>query len=335
MNTVGFIAFYPSLPIWVGDRPDLSTARSEAHRSGLISEEVFSDVGGSHSVRVDRDGRILIRAERLERSLEDHELPNMDMEDNIFRLGEYLNLLNAFYILLDSAVVELQKIQLFSLHEITMRDVIRVHMTDDGKLRTENTATESVTASFQRFRSGPIEGWASSNNRYVVSIEAIRLASENFRKAVNNGELIGKLASLAKSVSEYKGGNFQTAVILSWFIIEAGIFSLWQNFLSERDVDLGGGRRRVNSKRRKDLLDRSYTSSVVSNVLELSGVIPYEEFHTLDKLRRLRNDIVHGAQVTVRLLDAEEAIRAACRMAERQLRMPLRPGLGYSMFLLR
>ena len=44
-----------------------------------------------------------------------------------------------------------------------------------------------------------------------------------------------------------------------------------------------------------DLLEsKDFTANIVSNMLELSNEISLDQFGSIDKIRRMRNDIAHG-----------------------------------------
>jgi hypothetical protein len=72
---------------------------------------------------------------------------------------------------------------------------------------------------------------------------------------------------------------------------------------------------RVNSKRKEKLSGRDFTASVISEVLELNGLITHELFLGIDKVRRARNAWLHSlGDVSDR--EASSAIRTAEKMLE-------------------
>src|SRR5579875_1188357 len=95
-----------------------------------MAEVVFSRETDALTLRISRDGEILIRIPRLESNASNTVPP--PIEDTVRRWGEYLDYLNTFYLLLDSATIEKDHLALFSLHEITTRDAFRVSY-EDGK----------------------------------------------------------------------------------------------------------------------------------------------------------------------------------------------------------
>jgi len=289
-----FTAFYPSRPFWAGSKVNFSDKSREGWFHDQMVEEVFFQETGDYTIKVCRDGRIMLRvaALELERGSGEHE----KIEETVKRWGEYLDFLNAFYLLLDSSAIEVDKRNYFNLHEITTRDAFRVNY-EGGRCLGENIAPESVASVFQMGRYG--SGWAIEHDpktmmRQVISIDAIEHASIKFTKVLASPGLEKTLAAFAKSLSEYKVGNYETSVILSWFITEAVISDLWKTHIDSLNADLSEGRKRINRERRDFLTGRDFPISLISSLLELWGVLPHAQFLDIDAVRGFRNKIVHG-----------------------------------------
>jgi hypothetical protein len=236
-------------------------------------EEVLSQSNDTHTIKVCRDGRIMLRIEALEQdqSPEAHSR----VEDIVRRWGEYLDYLNAFYLLLDSSMLEVSNVCYFNLHEITNRDAFRVRY-EDGKSTGESAAPESIAAVFHmaRYSSSyppgvPIQDDPFIAIRGVITLDVIKHASSLFARVVASPGLEKTLASFAKSLSEYKVGNYETSVVLSWFIIEAAIPHLWEIHIDSLNCDLPRDRKRINRDRRDYLTGRDFPISLVSHLLEL------------------------------------------------------------------
>lgn len=297
-------------------------------------EEVFSQTTDAYTIKVCRDGRIMLRVEALEQG-HDPEAPE-PIEQTVKRWGEYLDYLNAFYLLLDSSTIELSQIQYFSLHEITNRDAFRVQY-KDGKCIGENIAIESIASVFQmgRYLSSyrswmPIESDPHIMIRRVISLDVIQHASTAFAKVVATPGLEKTLASFAKSLSEYKVGNYETCVMLSWFITEAVLSRLWRTHIESLNSDLIDGRRRINRERIDFLTGRDFTINLVSNLLELWGTLPYDQFQDIDAVRGFRNKIVHGHNFAPGPSEAQLAMKTAQTMIDRLWRLRFTPSMGYS-----
>jgi hypothetical protein len=328
-----FTAFYPSRPYWAVSKASFEDRSQEYWLREQMAEEVFSQSTDKYTLKVCRDGRILLRIEALEQDLN---LNDSGLENTVKIWGEYLDFLNAFYLLLDSSTIEIAHMSYFSLHEITNRDAFRDHY-KEGKSGGENVAAESVASVFQmeRFLSGyipgiPIEHQPRITMRQIIPLDVIEHASNSFKKVVYTPGLEKTLASFAKSLSEYKVGNYETSIVLSWFIIEAEISQLWLNHLESLNRDLPDGRKRINRDRRKYLTGRDFPISLVSNLLELWDVLPQPLFQDIDDVRRFRNDIVHGEDFEPSASETQLALKTSQTMIERQSGLHFVPNMSYS-----
>lgn len=334
MLRIAFATFYPSRPFWAGSKVNFAVPRADGWFYDQMVEEVYARQTDAYALKVCRDGRILIRISKLE-SGEPYETDQF-IQEIVRRWGDYLDYLNAFYLLLDSATIEIDHIAHFNLHEITHRDAFRV-IYENGKLASENIAIESIAHVFQlgrysgSYRSDlPIEYDPMITMRHVVSLAAISHAGALFEMVIASPGLEKRLASFAKSLSEYKVGNYETSLILAWFIIEASLSNIWESHLDSLNCDVPDGHKRINSKRRDLLTGRDLPISVVSNMLELFGILDHGLFVDIDTVRRYRNRIVHADGFTPGATEAQLSMKTALAMIERLWSLRLTPNLSYS-----
>jgi hypothetical protein len=334
MPRTQFTAFYPSRPFWAVSKVNFNVPRVEGWFHDQMVEEVFTADDERVALRICRDGRVLVRVARLEKSLELADVT--PIADTVRRWGEYLDFLNAFYLLLDSATIEVDHLCYFNLHEVTNRDAFRVTY-EDGKSTGENIAIESIASVFQMGRySGsyspnvPIEYDSRILMRHAVSRDALAHASNLFLQVVARPGTEKQLASFAKSLAEYKVGNYETSIVLAWFITEAAINSLWGSHLDAQNSNLEGGRRRINRERKDFLTGRDLSTSIVSNMLELAGVLDHALFEEVDAVRGYRNKIVHSHRFVPSASEAQLAMKTAQAMIERQWGIRFTPNTGYS-----
>jgi hypothetical protein len=332
-----FTAFYPSRPFWAGSKVDFSNQNYEGWFHDQMIEEVFSQETSTYTIKVCRDGRIMMRIEALEKSESQRlsEVPT-PIETTVKTWGKYLDFLNTFYLLLDSSTIELFKFCYFNLHEITNRDAFRVTY-ENGKCISENIATESIASVFQmgRYSSSyghgiPIEFAPQISMRQVISLEVIRHAAAEFAKVIAVPGLEKTLSSFAKSLVEYKVGNYETSVVLSWFITEAALSHLWKNHIDNLNTDLSDGRKRINRSRKDFLTGRDFTISLISNLLELWDALPNAQFQDIDTIRGFRNKIVHNHGFVPGPNEAQLALKTAQAMIDRIWGLRFTPNLGYS-----
>ncbi len=329
-----FTAFYPSKPFWAGSKVDFKDQGYEGWFHDQMVEETFSYESELCAIKVCRDGRIMIRVEALEQN-GNPETPE-PVEKTVKIWGEYLDYLNTFYLLLDSATIEIANLGYFNLHEITNRDAFRVRY-EGGKSTGEDIAIESIASVFQMgrylssYRSGiPIEHDPQIMMRQVIPVEVIEHASQIFASVVASPGLEKILASFEKSLSEYKVGNYETSIVLAWFITERGISRIWEKHIESLNADYPDGRKRINRERRDFLTGRDFTISIVSNLLELWGLLPNSIFQDIDATRGLRNKIVHGHIFQPGAKEAQLALRTAQWMIEREWGFNFTPSMSYS-----
>jgi len=327
-----FTGFYPSRPFWAVSNIDFTDPRILENFSKLMEEEVFQYSDEVFSIKICRDGMIMLRMEALEQDdSEARKLP----EDTVRKWGEYLDYLNAFYLLLDSSVINVMNVSYFNLHEITTRDVIRVRY-ENGKVAGYNVAIESVASTFQMGRSRssyagiPIQYDSRISMRYLISLEAISGAVDSFRLVVSKPGVEKVLASFTKSIAEYKVGNYETSIILAWFISEQIISDIWNGQIASLSKPLYNGQQRINRDRRDYLKSRDFPVGVVSNMLELWDLLPFDLFKDVDTVRGFRNKIVHEAsKYTSTAKDAQLAIETARKLFMRSNNIDFQPSLGF------
>ncbi len=331
---VAFTAFYPSRPFWAGSKVNFDVPKTEGWFHDQMVEEVYSRETDSYAIKVCRDGRILIRISALE--CDEPVNTVQPIEKIVQRWGDYLDYLNAFYLLLDSATLEIDNFAYFNLHEITNRDAFRVTY-ENGKSTGENIAIESIASTFQMGRySGsyrpelPIEFDSKIMMRHVISLNAITLAGTLFEKVIFSPGMEKPLSSFAKSVAEYKVGNYETSLILAWFITEASMSRLWESHIDSLNCELAGGRRRINRERKDFLTGRDFSISIVSNMLELFDVLNRDLFEDIDTVRGYRNKIVHARNFTAGAAEAQLSMKTALSMIERLWKIRLTASFGYS-----
>lgn len=131
------------------------------------------------------------------------------------------------------------------------------------------------------------------DQRFVFSKEVFDILAKTFSFVISKKSLVPLLSGIAKSISEFKIGNFPTSIVLSWFVVESVLIEKWMTFLEVKNTS-HNGKKRIDSDLRKKLLGRDYTISTISNILELTDIIPFAIFEKVDRVRHYRNNVVHG-----------------------------------------
>ncbi len=336
------IAFYPSLPFWAVGQIDFDFQKcpadlgDEEHKEfyDKMAEEVYVDKSDGYTLKLCRDGQIMLQIEKFE-SVSETEHGEKFIEELMKKWGVYLDYLNAFYLLLDSAAFEIDKFSPFSLHEITTRDAFQVGPVDgmDGKNFPRGTSGESMASffvegrhlSYYRQDVPMFFDHRTPLHRHIISMAAIEYASKAFSKVMYSSGLEKIVASFSKSLSEYKIGNYRSSVLFSWFIIEAGINKIWEDHLDKLKQKSLDNCHRVNPDRKKYL-----SVSIICNTLKRDKIFPNEILKKIDKARKIRNNIVHSLEISPAGKDAERVMQAAKEMIKHLWDLHFEFNPGYS-----
>jgi hypothetical protein len=127
----------------------------------------------------------------------------------------------------------------------------------------------------------------------------------------------------------YSENAFSDSLILSWAVCEKLINHLWGDFVRSKK-GLIEGAERMNKDRVKKLEGRDFTASIVTEVLELSGVIDLELFCGIDDARRKRNAWLHSLDA-IEDRDASSAMRTAIELFKVATNVALRPAISRTM----
>jgi hypothetical protein len=230
--------------------------------------------------------------------------------------NEYLDHANCYYLLLVSDICKVQNLSgVLHLTTITRREAYRM-TTEDGVLSSYSRANPEAIDGPVRYRSfvDPASALTMALHRPVVPREVFDLARDEFEIVASDTKLRERLSRLAKSIVEYKAGNYAVSLVLAWFVIEAVLSDRWASFRQTHQA-FGDGTARIWKDRMEALANgRDYTAAVISNILELSDQLPIALFRKIDAARRERNDVVHkskGADPQT----CQDAITAALQLA--------------------
>lgn len=125
----------------------------------------------------------------------------------------------------------------------------------------------------------------NNNTSPVYHINTINEFFELFEKNLNliiDKKIENIVYMLYRSVLETKKSNLDISILLSFFVIENVLNTMWYDALKEKEL----------YKKLKD--DMNYTISIKSNILYMSGIISKVELDRIDFARKQRNNIAHA-----------------------------------------
>ncbi len=293
-----FIGFYTYKPFWSERKPDLELFNSKNYDIpgfySLMAEIVFKHKEKNIDICVCRDGLIMVSKYFSKRA-------NIEQ-----KWKEYLELLNTIYLLFESSYLKNNTLLHFDISSITYQDAFGLEF-ENGQFKGQGVPAYSYAEKYVEGRF--LSNYDTTDDKYwhhydrrikqriVIGKETFSRLKKDLSKLFsheNPYELISIFSDYTKSLSEYKILNFNTSLVLSWFIIEKFINKYWENFIDSNPAI-------IDSKRKDCLQDyRTYTIAVKSEILEFNKIITLEQYKKINRLRVKRNAIVHqnSKQVT-------------------------------------
>ncbi|TXH60579.1 MAG: hypothetical protein E6Q84_04465 [Thiothrix sp.] len=276
MTVERFLAFYPSMPYIAVDKGDLENNPDEQTFNRQMAEIVFEKIKPDYTLKFSRDGRVLLRLHHLE-------IPDMadslsvEQADTLTEF--YIDLLNIINLLLDSALIEVEKTHYFRISEITINHCF----TSDNQ--GEGIATQSWSQYYQerRFWSThsshlPIGISAGIFINRVVSQATLERLASNFECIFSNTILIKDIALLTRSLAAYQALSNEASFTMAWFAVESKLRQL----AHDNRQQVGGCK-----------MNEKTNISIVINCLKRRGLISPDIATKADDLRKIRNKVSH------------------------------------------
>jgi hypothetical protein len=331
-------AYYHWPPLWVGATPAWATyppneAEADIDIGGLRDEVYRSILSSGIRVRVLREGIFIFDFSSWEPGcpLPSEPFPGFETLASVaLRRAAFMN---AHLACLYTAIARLQT-QASIPMVVTPSDLIGLNSFEDSSpsLNPGGTSDFSLLAALYvlaRFPSTYSPDILSSSSLrrlrfrvYAVEIETLK---ESFRlldtiiARRDSEHLLDMVDLYLRGWRAYQDHNYSLCLMTMWTITEQLIQELWKRYIGDnRERDLGGDVVNfITGSRQKILTDsRSFTASVISEILSFTGRIPFELYQELTKARKARNDWVHDLNPV-----SHEAASGAAKVAEQMLRL--------------
>jgi len=304
------VGFYPSPPPRIIEKakPD---------------DVVYEHEGKEFSLIVFGDGLVALHVVALEPLS-----PGMEMDAGIANWTQYAHCLNAAHLLLDSATMREMNLAAFELYAITGQNALR--RTADGGFVLPPTG-DAQSKILNRYCLDP--AIRATLPRVWITEDVLNVCAADLDVVLPEKELRDTLSLISKSIAEYKTYEWETALLLSWLVVEEEIRALWQKHIDGCDTTYTDGSKRINADRRSNLTESpDWSVSVVSNVLELCDALSLKCFREISQVRTWRNQIVHTKQDRyISAQEAQRAIRLAVELAVAGRQLSITPNLNYSL----
>lgn len=152
----------------------------------------------------------------------------------------------------------------------------------------------------------------------VVS-EAISLTDAALVDEANDAATLGEL--LLHAFELHDSGKYEASHISAWTVAERCMNQIWRSHLDDAERLYSSctgdpNEKFINSTRRRKLTGRDFTASIVSEILSLNDLLPFEQYKLAVDVRQTRNDWLHKLRAIDRA-DSANAINLARFMLQR------------------
>ena len=125
---------------------------------------------------------------------------------------------------------------------------------------------------------------------------AISLTDAALVDEANDAATLGEL--LLHSFELHDSGKYEASHISSWTVAERCMNQIWRSHLDDAECRYSSStsdpkEKFINSTRRQTLTGRDFTASIISEILSLNGLLPFEQYKLAVEVRKTRNDWLH------------------------------------------
>lgn len=306
MNNVYFLGFIPKPHVWVVVDADEHwyDFNAKNNKSLLIRDVVFAAEGKDLSIKVTRPGMVWISSntKRLTISQEDDYFKAVELRKKLIKIANIYN-----YLL---ALKSKEYISGFSTSiipiEITLHETMCMKFFGEiGQNLNEPTTFIPACPNINSVINLEFKELGSRDGQ--VSVDAYKKAFDDLVSL--DEQDIEYLNTLSKSESEYLNSDYNTSLILSWFVIEHIILDIFLNEASGKMTETN------HSPRLDDMLKKIKNTD---NYHDYASVIPL-----IEKARDTRNGFAHRNK-QVDKDSAENSLNAALVLASYKLKIDLK-----------
>jgi hypothetical protein len=318
-------AFYHDPPLWVRLCPVDYLSQPPTVDLGSLRETVFSkEVASSIGINITVEGLFTFDFSKWPPV----ELPGTSPAVSAERFEKLAEatlqrtmIMNAFLALMYTNEAILAK-QQHRIMVVTPELLITMSKTG-GTFGSERVADLYLTAS----QSGQVLGELAAFDRrilhrgtMVVSLEVIARTVDDLAKLVISAQQDSLLLAdlYLRATKAYQDHNYSSALITYWAIAEKLLQELWRSYQEDNSQQDGVA---TIDKVRRDILNdsRSFTASVVTEILYFAGRIGHDLYGQIRKVRKKRNDWMHALGGSISGPDAAMAARVSSQLL-RQVR---------------
>ena len=288
---------------WAGRGPNAQEIKTQSSLASFMSQEVASAQNESIRVACSKDGLFTIQI-----------LQPISPEGNSFE--QSLELWSQYSEYCNALIAILSELTHVYIHEnFNHKNLLLISYLEDqivtagagetGFQGLAFMARNRMVVIADQLGVEPISMSTLSIQEDVGKIEELLIKFVNLSTISGATNMISTLTSSCANLSQ---GAKRDSVVLSWFVIESVVSNMWHGWLRSIGAKQESLVKPPNSRRIKYLKGRDYTISIQSNMLQLSGVLPSDIFTKIDKIRKIRNDVVHDLSHEPSLSETRDAL---------------------------
>lgn len=283
--TSGSVHFYVHQPVRISSTDGADSFQRDV-QNDVRDRVAYSESNSDMEVQIACDGCVSFRLSELEA-----ELGLQTCVGGVDPRPLYLQAANALYFSLEVATFHRGDFRL-KHRSLSKEDIVR-----DAYSNREGAVAEAWShTSFYLRQRDPVVGRLFASNSasapMELHVDELRVGAQLFHRISSKSSLVGKFAALAKAWSEFREGHFSSSMILGWTVVELCLHQIYRAHL-EGKTYFSDGSTRIPQERLQFLTGRDYTAAIVCNILELEGLISFEDMQTLNAFRTIRNEVTH------------------------------------------
>jgi hypothetical protein len=322
-----FVGFFLKESFWAGEKPDYSRFGEQywvhSQYSALMEERMIVRTSGDKTVVICRDGMMMYSDPGLFESNDGDVYP---------RIERYTSILNALLVTMVSQITEKTGVLYHDYFEITHLDVIGVSKWQNGtgasgipnKSATNTQFQKRLLSSIPSGYTNSIDLYIDSPPRPIIAINVLEEGIDKFFEVVSNDENMKLASRTNKALSEFVSTSFSDSIIVAWTQVEIYLYEKMQTYAKSNQA-------RFNADRRKRL-KKDVTASETIEILEVGGQLSIDEYKDINKIRKIRNGIIHEGKVAS-FEDACAAIKLLENIINEKTSQNIKLALGIRMSL--
>jgi len=293
-----YIGFYPSRPVWVGKTlPEAARLPEGQFRWDAMAQIELSRSIPVTELHICRDGLVILRIDTLQAGIFNAmSLPPQSVWESAGPLlNVYLSHCNALRLLLEAGLWKHDRI---GLGTTPIRKGEALSLEFRHQMLVGATIPEGEGADLIRQRTPGKEDLFTTNSRILISAPIAEEAFAIYLSIANDWEKVKILSETCSCIGEQNRINWEGCIIHAWFVIEYFLNSSWMEYiLTASDTEKISFTRDM----RDFVTGRDFSAAFISNALAQAGELPKADFEIIDRLRKIRNGIIHNQALVEKL----------------------------------